>query len=98
MSFRIARGHWSRLYTIVLAAGLAVGFASPLSAQMIPRGPGRQPLVQPKPVHVPGTASADFLRSGLRGLVVEFQAEIDNHGVAQAKVGELTVTMPGKEK
>ncbi len=131
MLFRTARDHWSQLYIIVLALGLAAGFASPLSAQII-RGPGRQPLVQPKQVdvkgtfegvvkggilllddknqrwqvavpsgatvHVTGTASADFLRSGLRGLVVEFQAEIDNHGVAQAKVGELTVTMPGKEK
>ncbi len=29
---------------------------------------------------------------------MEFQAEIDNHGVAQGKVAELTVTTPGKEK
>jgi hypothetical protein len=46
-------------------------------------------------IHVTGTASADFLHSGL---VVEFQTEIDGHGVAQAKVEELKVTSSGKDK
>ena len=113
----------------LLAAAVVIGLGTPLSAQLMPHGSGRQPPVQPKQVdvrgtfegvvrggilllddknqrwqvafapgatvHVTGTASADFLHSGL---VVEFQAEIDNHGVAQAKVGELTVTASGKEK
>ncbi len=46
-------------------------------------------------IHVTGTATPEFLHSGL---VVEFQAEIDNHGVAQAKVEELKVTSSGKDK
>ena len=86
------------LFRFLLAAALAIGLAAPLAAQIMPRGSGRQPAVQPRQVdvqgtfegavkgailllddknqrwqvalapgatvHVTGTATADFLRSG----------------------------------
>ncbi|MEN6450278.1 MAG: hypothetical protein ABFC96_07290 [Thermoguttaceae bacterium] len=117
---------------VLLAAGLIVGLAGTLSAQMY-RGPmqGRQPgmgmqgrqidlqgtvegagrgtiivlddrnqrwqvsVPAAATVHVTGAIPASMLRSGL---VVEFQTEIDNRGVAKAKVDELTVTTVRRDK
>lgn len=46
-------------------------------------------------ISVTGTATADFLRSGL---FVEFQAELNDRGEIQGKIGELTIVTPSKER
>ncbi|MCE5266386.1 MAG: hypothetical protein LLG00_00675 [Planctomycetaceae bacterium] len=46
-------------------------------------------------VQVTGTLPLEALRTGL---VVEFEADVDSHGVAKAKIGEMTVGSIGKDR
>jgi hypothetical protein len=46
-------------------------------------------------LHILGTANADCLRNGM---LIEFTAEIDDHGALKEKIGELTVISPSPDK